>query len=100
MRTWRAKQRLSDLDLGMGRIIISAADDDELAREYASLEHGVFTHSLLRILSDTSFPAYTISVAILYDTVSKDVRAYTHDAQHPIMIGRSRDAQFPHLVPR
>lgn len=97
---WRAKRKLSELDLGQGRVILAGADDNELALETSSLRHGVFTHFLLEALSDPSYPAYTISVAMLYDTVSKCVRNYTHNAQHPIMIGRSRDAQLPHLSHR
>lgn len=95
---WRTERRLSDLDLGQGRIILSGADDDELAHEDASLQHGVFTHYVLSALSDPSYPAYTISAAMLYEDVSKKVCAYTNNRQHPVMNGRSRSAQLPHLA--
>lgn len=90
------KQR--GLELGEGRVIMTASDDDELAREDVELKHGVFTYFLLETLANQTSQEQHISIPRLYDAVSEKVVAYTKGRQHPILNGRIRLGRFPLLV--
>jgi uncharacterized caspase-like protein len=72
------------LDLGRGRVILCAADDEQLAREDAALGHGVFTHHLLQSLARPRAGA-TVDVGDLYQEVSAAVVGATGGAQEPII---------------
>ena len=86
---------LRTLDLGEGRLMMAACDDDQVAREFPSLGHGVFTHCLLQSLRQQDETKDTISLHALYDDVSEAVRAHTQARQIPILNGRSRGAKLP-----
>src|SRR5262249_2916353 len=58
---------LSKLELGEGRVIITASDDDEVARESAHLRHGVFTYYLIQTLERADRRDQSISITSLYD---------------------------------
>lgn len=88
---------LKNLDLGEGRLMVSACDDDQVAREDRHLGHGVFTHFLMETLKRPGGSTTTISVNALYDEVARAVRLHTGGRQVPIMNGRSRLAQLPLL---
>ena len=86
------------MKLGEGRIIVTACDDDELAREFAELGHGVFTHFLIEILANQTSEEQSISMPKLYDVVSEKVVAYTNGRQHPILNGRTKLGRLPLLI--
>lgn len=88
---------LKQLDLGEGRLMMSACDDDQVAREERDLKHGVFTYYLLQMLKLPNQEHATISVNRLYDDVTRVVREHTGGRQVPILNGRSRAAQIPRL---
>jgi uncharacterized caspase-like protein len=75
---------LRRLDLGRGRVILCAADEDQLAREDPALGHGVFTHHLLHSLTRPRAGA-TVDVGDLYQEVSAAVVAATGSAQEPVI---------------
>lgn len=92
---------LQALDLGEGRIIIAAADDEEVAAESSHLGHGVFTYHLLDLLERS--PAgerSTIGIGTLYESVASSVRAATRGAQRPVSVGRSVGGALPLLGKR
>jgi uncharacterized caspase-like protein len=89
----RAAVKLSNLDLGEGRIILSASDSNEVAREDVTLGHGVFTFFILQTLTDYS--SNSITITTLYESVAKRVSEFTRGRQHPIINGRSNMAQLP-----
>jgi uncharacterized caspase-like protein len=72
------------LDLGRGRVILCAADDDQLAREDAALGHGLFTHHLLQSLARPRTGA-TVDVGELYQEVSTAVSEATRGRQEPVI---------------
>jgi uncharacterized caspase-like protein len=88
---------LADIDLGEGRLIITACDDDQVAFEDSSLGHGVFTFCLLDALTSVPPDLDAVDIATLYQTVATRVRERTRGAQTPIINGRSRLARFPTL---
>lgn len=88
---------LNDLDLGEGRVLISACDDEELALENPNLSHGVFTYCLLQTLLTDSPANPTISLLMLYDEVAAQVRALTNGKQNPVLKGRVRSQTIPYL---
>ncbi|HWN68657.1 MAG TPA: caspase family protein [Haliangium sp.] len=88
---------LADLDLGEGKVIISAARDNEVALELRSLGHGVFTHHLLQTLQRPPSADRTIGVSTLYDTVSAAVYDATQHRQCPVITGRSMRGALPLL---
>lgn len=94
----RAAVRLKDFDPGDGRIILAAADDTEVAREYPDLRHGVFTYYLVRALSP-DHPGSAISISALYDDVSQQVHLHTRGRQNPILIGRTKMGRLPLFLP-
>jgi uncharacterized caspase-like protein len=75
---------LRHLDLGRGRVILCAADDDQIAHEDRSLGHGLFTHHLLAALQRPRNGA-TVDVGDLYGEVSAAVFAATAGAQEPVI---------------
>jgi uncharacterized caspase-like protein len=89
--------KLSELDLGEGRLMIAACDDDQVAREMGELKHGVFTYYLLQKLQQPVSSEKTISLNGLYDDVAESVKKHTNGRQIPIINGRSRVARFPLL---
>jgi uncharacterized caspase-like protein len=93
---WRSSFKLSNLQIGEGRIILSASDSNELAREDSILEHGVFTFFMLQTL--TNYASDWISLNTLYDEVSQRVRNYTKGRQNPVMNGRVKMARLPVLL--
>lgn len=86
---------LKVLDLGEGRLMISACDDDQVAREDRYLGHGVFTYYLMEALKRPDGNADTISVHALYEEVAQAVRAHTNGRQVPVINGRARVARLP-----
>jgi uncharacterized caspase-like protein len=88
---------LNQLELGEGRVVVSACDDWQVAREDSELEHGVFTFHLLKTLMQEATEEPTISVLRLYDEVATAVARQTVGQQHPILIGRARLFHFPRL---
>ncbi|AUX41098.1 uncharacterized protein SOCE26_025030 [Sorangium cellulosum] len=99
-KTYRSEPRkvsLKDLALGSGRLIITAADEDQVAMEEPGLGHGVFTYHLLRALQPTAAEPATIKVGVLYETVATAVAQATDGRQVPILNGQSRMAALPAL---
>jgi uncharacterized caspase-like protein len=89
---------LQSLELGEGRIIIAAADDDEVAEEVSQLGHGVFTYHLLDVLGQApAAGSATIGVGTLYELVARKVRDATRGAQRPVSVGRSVGGALPLL---
>jgi uncharacterized caspase-like protein len=88
---------LKPLDLGEGRIIITACDDDQVARESHKFGHGLFTYALLDVLNAKDNTQDTISISQLYDEVSKLVRKLSRGLQEPVFNGRLNSAQLPLL---
>lgn len=92
---------LDALDLGAGRVIITAADDKEVATESLHLGHGVFTHylmeSLQRPASGDGAGDGTIGLGALYENVARGVRKETGGRQHPVSNGRSVGGALPLL---
>lgn len=84
-----------DLELGAGRVIISACDDGQVAQESDSLSHGVFTYCLLQRLTARSDDEQTVSVPQLYDEVATEVARRTAGQQHPVLNGRARLLRVP-----
>jgi uncharacterized caspase-like protein len=86
---------LKGLDLGEGRFVLTAADDEEVALESEDLEQGVFTHHLLQALQPEGPGAATIGVGLLYDQISRAVSKGTEGRQRPILNGRIGGAEMP-----
>lgn len=86
---------LKSLDLGEGRLMVTACDDDQVAREDRGFGHGVFTYYVLETLKRPHLDQETISVHMLYEEVAQSVRKYTVGRQVPVINGRSRFAQLP-----
>jgi len=95
----RGTIQLKNLQVGEGRIIITASDDTEVSREYAALQHGVFTHYLVNVLSSTKTDDDVISLSLLYDEVSRHVYEYTNGRQNPILNGRTKLGRLPLFRP-
>jgi uncharacterized caspase-like protein len=91
----RGAINLSKLELGEGRVIITASDDDEVARESADLGHGVFTYYLIQTLERADAGNPSISITSLYDAVSGKVHEHTAGRQHPVLNGRTRLGKLP-----
>jgi hypothetical protein len=91
---------LPSLGLGVGRVVMAAADDDEVAIENVALGHGLFSDAMMTVLSDASAQDLSISVTALYDGVAQRVSAATAGAQNPVMNGHTRLARLPRLIPR
>ena len=93
----RGELSLKELDLGEGRIILTACGDNEVALEDSKLEHGVFTFQLLRILTDRRSGNLSLGIGNLYEMVKEKVKIYTNNQQCPILNGRISDARIPLL---
>jgi uncharacterized caspase-like protein len=91
---------LPSLTLGAGRVVIAAADDNELALEDSVLGHGLFSDAMMNVLSEDGSPDSSVAVTTLYDLVSHRVSAATAGAQHPVLNGHTRLARLPRLVSR
>jgi uncharacterized caspase-like protein len=87
---------LKDMEVGEGRVILSACDDWQVAREDPVLGHGVFTHALMDALTQANSEA-SISINALYDQVAAAVTTRTSGQQHPILNGRARLLRLPLL---
>lgn len=94
---YRGTIQLDKLDLGKGRLIMSACDDDQVALEKSELGHGVFTYHLLETLTDPDYSDETISIDQLYNRTFRKVKMYTMGRQTPVINGRIRGAQIPIL---
>lgn len=72
------------------RVIIASSSTPEQAREFQSLKNGVFTHFLLKGLDGEgdSNGDGIVSVAELYDYVSKATSKETNGKQNPTLEGR------------
>lgn len=89
---------IKDLDLGRGRVILCACDDDQLAREDPALGHGVFTHYLLQGLMRDRNASPTVDLVELYQEVAKGVSSATNDKQQPVItILRGWKPRLPYL---
>jgi len=91
---------LKKLELGRGRIFMSACGEDQVAQEDKRLAHGVFTHFLIDALTRSDRHSSTIGLASLYEQVSGAVRDFTNGRQIPVMNGISEYAHFPRLASR
>jgi uncharacterized caspase-like protein len=96
-KVYRSTDRLSikNLDLGQGQVILTAAREDQVAREDDVRGHGIFTYHLLDILKRAPVEQATISVAILYDEVVRAVRRDTGGRQVPMLNGNNAAAALP-----
>ena len=90
---------LDQLELGEGRVVISACDDWQVAREDSKLAHGVFTFHLLSVLTRDAADEPTISVLRLYDDVASEVARHTYGKQYPVLNGRARLFHLPRFKP-
>jgi uncharacterized caspase-like protein len=97
LRRWSPQLPL--MELGVGRIVIAAADDDEVAIETVSAGHGLFSRAVIEALLDTSIDAPALAVSTLYDLVAARVTSETDGKQHPVMNGYTRLARIPYLRP-
>lgn len=75
---------LKGLDLGQGRIILCASDDDELAEEDLLVGHGIFTHCFLNALTRERAGRRTVPLTTVYEEVAANVRERTQNAQQPV----------------
>lgn len=85
---------LKGLELGNGRLMIGACDDDQVAREESALGHGVFTNYLLKgpTAADNN---ETVGILQMYEEIAAAVRVHTGGRQTPVLNGRSALARFP-----
>jgi uncharacterized caspase-like protein len=102
LRRKRAEYRaeaisLRDIELGEGRIIMSACDDDQKAFEDERLGHGLFTHYLLQRPASADPALPSIGVLSWYEEVARAVRQHTAGRQVPVLNGRSALAELPYL---
>lgn len=89
---------IKDLDLGRGRVLLCACDDDQLAREDPALGHGIFTHSLLQGLLRSRAAAPTVDLMELYQEVATGVSSATDNKQQPVItVIRGWKPRLPHL---
>jgi len=89
---------LKELNVGEGRIMLSACNDDQVASENSYLKHGVFTYFLLESIKEKPTEATSsISIYELFDKIQKKVRDYTNDDQTPVFNGRGSYFDFPLL---
>ncbi len=88
---------LKSLDLGEGRLMVVACDDDQIAYENRELGHGVFTYFLIEGLRRSDSNKNVISIHTLYEKVAEAVRDFTNGRQVPVINGRSRIARLPYF---
>ncbi len=72
------------LDLGRGRVLLCAADDDQAAREDSALGHGVFTYYFLDALRRPG-ERHTIDLGDIYKEVASAVALATDGEQEPVI---------------
>lgn len=96
---YRWSPQLPAMQVGVGRIVIAAADDDEVAMESAAAGHGLFSRAVIEALLDTSSNSPALAVSTLYDHVAERVASETGGRQHPVMNGYMRLARIPYLRP-
>ena len=90
---------LKNLDLGRGRIILGAADEDQPAVEQPKLGHGIFTRHLLAALQKPRGGAQTVSLTTLYEEISEGVRRDTNRRQEPVVtMIHGKHAGLPNLA--
>jgi uncharacterized caspase-like protein len=87
---------LKGLELGGGRLMIGACDDDQVAREEAALGHGVFTNYLLKGPAVVNHDE-TVGILQFYEEIAAAVMAHTGGRQTPVLNGRSVLARFPRV---
>lgn len=87
---------LKGLELGEGRLMIGACDEDQVAREEAALGHGVFTNYLLNGPAPRD-DSDTVGILQLYEEIAAAVSAHTRGKQTPVLNGRSTLARFPRI---
>lgn len=75
------------IDLGIGRVVLMACGLDQVAVESPTLKNGIFTHFLVRTISDHAKQGY-VSSALVHDEVTKAVLSYTNGTQYPVLEGR------------
>ncbi|MFJ3793172.1 caspase domain-containing protein [Kitasatospora sp. NPDC090091] len=88
---------LQALDLGEGRVMIGACDDDQVAREDRELGHGIFTHYVMQEPAGPRQVLTTIGLHSWYESVARAVRTHTEGRQVPVINGRSVLAEIPYL---
>lgn len=89
---------LKDLDLGRGRVLLCACDEDQLAREEPELGHGLFTHHLLLGLRRERAAAPVVDLTELYQEIARGVSSATNDKQQPVItILKGWKPRLPHL---
>ena len=83
---------LKGLNVGRGRGILCAADDNQLAQEDEATGHGVFTRHFLASLKRARPGKGVVRISEIYDEVEEAVRLETNNAQEPIstLIGNMR----------
>lgn len=84
----------AELQLGEGRIILTACDDNQVARESTELRHGVFTYHLLEGLRRPR-PTEKVSILRLHDEVRTAVLEASAGTQCPILNGRDAGLSLP-----
>jgi len=75
---------LSELELGAGRIILCASDDNQFAQEDTELGHGIFTHCFLDAITRDRAGERTVPLTTLYEEIARAVRTATKGAQQPV----------------
>ena len=91
---------LQDLELGVGRALLTACGPNQVALETHELKGGVFTHYVLESLtrpreSDEFGHPRTIDVALLYAEVAHLTYRYTRGRQTPTLTGQLAGASLP-----
>lgn len=76
---------LKELELGRGRVILCASDEDQVARENRRLGHGVFTRHFLAALTRPRGGERVVPLTTLYAEVEAAVRDDTDGAQEPVI---------------
>ncbi len=91
---------LENLESGGTAMLLSSAAN-EVSLEYSGLRQGVFSHFLMQGLSGQADKNHNkvITISELYQYMYKGVRAYTQNAQSPILTG-SYNREMPVAVIR
>jgi uncharacterized caspase-like protein len=90
---------LETIDFGMGTLILSAAQSQQVAREDETRGHGIFTYHLLNVLRRAPAERASISAPVLYDEVTRAVRQETRGRQVPTFKCEIVGAELPLLGP-
>jgi uncharacterized caspase-like protein len=93
-RDVRSPISLDDMQLGEGRIILTACDDNQVAREGKELRHGLFTYHLLDSLRRPR-PTATVSILRIHEEVRTAVLEASGGVQRPILNGRDAGLSLP-----